>query len=129
MKSLKPKFTEIISYLMIKDRGFQAGLIIKLILSCLFASHFLTDLFLPFIKDAVQHNFFQVYERFSSLSPNPFPYPPVMLYALALPRWVLSFIFPVSIGHTQVVDLLSVRLPLMLADIALAVILIKWLKK
>ncbi len=106
---------------------FLFGLVLKLILSFFFASTYLSDLFSPFIKAAVQGNFFNIYKEYLHVNPIAFPYPPVMLYIIALPSYFASLISNGSAAISSL-DIFLVRIPLLVADISITFILIKWLR-
>ena len=113
--------------LFVKDRLFAAGFILKLLFSFFFASQYLTELFTPFIKTAVETDYWNVYQIFFYVKSNAFPYPPVMLYILSVPGLVISF-FHKSGVSVSVLDIFLIRIPLLLADIAILLVLIKWLR-
>jgi uridine kinase len=98
---------------------------IKLLLGSLVASSYLRDLFLPFVNYFVDSGFADPWRHFLAVGQvNAFPYPPVMLYVLALPRFLFGFLLPkgsVTFGH-----LLVARLPLLACDVTLAAILARW---
>lgn len=106
---------------------FWAVLIFKLFLGGLLASHVLRDLFIPFTNYFVESGFADPWTHAFQLGRlDAFPYPPVMLYLLAIPRFLLSPLLSsgadtVSLGH-----LLVARLPLLASDVALAWILARW---
>ena len=107
---------------------FVAGLFLKVLCSFLFASDYLSELFVPFVNGAVSGgNFFSVYDDFLPLKADAFPYPPVMLYLLAGSRWLLGIFFPIG-ANIGPVDLFAARLPLLASDLLLFVILCKWTK-
>ncbi len=110
-----------------RSKPFWAGLVLKIVFAALFASDYMTTLFAPFIKRALSGDFFNVYDIFLRIKPNAFPYPPVMLYILALPRFVASAIWGVG-GPVTAVDVFCLKLPLLAADLVISIILIKWLQ-
>ncbi len=111
-----------------KNPLFIAALGAKVICSFLFASDYLAELFAPFVNGAVSGgNFFSVYDRFYRVQPDAFPYPPMMLYLLYLPRLVLSIFFPVT-STIGPIDLFAIRIPLLLSDVLLVVVLAKWIR-
>ena len=102
---------------------FYGGLLLKIILSCFFASKVLTHLFIPFIDYFVTSGFQNPYQRFLGVGDIAhFPYPALMLYLLALPKFLLGWLFPDS-GSWQ---LFLIRLPLLIADFAIFFILRGW---
>ena len=109
---------------------FFIGVFIKVVLSCLFASNYLTHLFIPFLKYSTTQSLFGSYTYFAnSNQPNAFPYPTAMLLVLALPKWLFHFFGSSGNGYATLLDILSVRITLLLADIVILYILLKWLKK
>lgn len=107
---------------------FLAGLVLKLILGSLFASSYMTELFAPFVNFFVDNLTLNPYFHFI---PNqsvlePFPYPAMMLYIMAIPRLLFGWLdFDPNIGFF---DLFIYRLPLLLADLAIFAVLTKWLR-
>ena len=103
---------------------FFAGLFLKIVLGSLFASNVLTDLFIPFI-DYFAENFSDPYRAFIHVGPRDhFPYPAVMLYVLALPKILLGWIAP----HNPFFQLFLYRIPLLMADVSIFLILRAWFK-
>jgi uridine kinase len=110
-----------------QNKSFWVGLVLKLLLALLFASDYMTTLFAPFIKQALNGSFWNIYDVYYHIKPNAFPYPPVMLYVLALPRFIASSIWSTA-GPVTMVDVFCLKLPLLIADIVISIILIKWLQ-
>jgi uridine kinase len=106
---------------------FWAGLTARLLLGSALGSYFLRDLFVPFVNYFVESGFQNPWAHFAALGRlNSFPYPPVMLTVLALPRWLLS---PLLAGGTDTVTplhLIALRLPLFAGDLAIALVLLRW---
>ena len=125
-----PKFSvkEIVTNLFTTNRYFQIGLILKISLAALFASAYLSDLFAPFIKLAVYGNFWNVYNDYYQVNPRAFPYPPLMLYILALPRFIFSLLGQ-SVTGISLLDIFSIKIPLLIADFLVLVVLIKWIRR
>ena len=117
------KFFEIVW----NNNYFLLGLALKLFLSFFFASPYLTELFIPFLKTAVTTDFWSVYKQYIHINPAAFPYPPVMLYVMALPSYLASLVNPAA-TEVSSLDLFLVRLPLLVADMAITLVLIKWLR-
>lgn len=109
---------------LLSNKWVLTGLLVKLVLACLFASTYLSDLFIPFVKTSVQHSLVDAYVNYYSVKPSAFPYPPIMLYILAAPMYIASFFSMESIG---LIDLLAIKLPLLLGDFIIFVILVRWL--
>ena len=108
---------------------FWIGLIVKLILSCTLASGFMTTLFAPFVNYFVSGGFENPYQYFISHgNGNEFPYPPLMLYILSLPRIILSPLFTNEFAHVSNLDIFIYRIPVLLSDFIILLILLRWLK-
>ncbi len=102
---------------------------LKLLFSALFASHYLTDLFSRFVNYFVVSGFGNPYTFFSQAGVlDIFPYPSVMLWALAIPRAIFSFLVSTDYSAAGNLHLLIYRLPVLLADLAIFLILVRWLK-
>lgn len=113
----------------IKNPLFLGVLVIKLIASFLFASHYLTSFFAKFVNYFVASGFQNPYEFFShSGILNIFPYPSFMLWLLAFPRTIFSFLLSADYNIVSNLHLFVYRLPILVADIAIFLILVRWLK-
>jgi uridine kinase len=109
------------------SRLFWGMLGIKLIFGSALASYFLRDLFIPFLNYFIESNFSNPWTHFAALGKlNSFPYPPAMLYIMAVPRWLFGWILPSGTNTVTSLHLLAMRLPLLAADICIASILISW---
>ncbi len=95
-------------------------LFLKIIFSFLVASHYLKDLFTPFINWFVLSGFKNPWEYFYSIDKlKMFPYPTVMLWIMTIPRILFS---PFLSNDWQIVSnlhLFVMRLPLLLFDLFL----------
>jgi uridine kinase/Gpi18-like mannosyltransferase len=112
-----------------KSRLFWAGLAVKLIIACCFASEYLRDLFVPFSNYFIGSGFEDPYSYFvQNGNGNEFPYPPLMLWLFSLPRTILWPLLPGSTDVFTIWDSLIYRLPLLIADFTILIILIRWLK-
>ncbi len=102
---------------------------LKILAASLFASPFLTQLFIPFVNYFVGSGFENPYTYFFNLgSLNIFPYPSLMLYILALPRlFVAPFIYG-GIESVTWMHMLLMRVPVLISDIVILVVLSRWLK-
>lgn len=130
MSSPTSKF---IDNLKVRGLGFRTpifgiGLVLKLVLAATLASSYYADLFVPFVNQFVSSGFSDPYAYWVEAGREEmFPYPAMMLYIMSLPRVLLSFLF--GEGHTiNWLDLLVLRLPLLVCDVILLVILNSWLK-
>lgn len=110
-----------------KSKLFWAGLGLKLLIAICFSSAYLRELFAPFANHYIQ-NFDDPYTYFvQNGSGNEFPYPPLMLWLFSLPRLLLSPIFPIY-GEYTPFDAIIYRIPLLIADFAILLVLMRWLK-
>lgn len=100
---------------------FILGLALKLLLGAFFASHFLRELFVPFLNYFVQNPLSNPYAAFEGQQPEAFPYPALMLYIMSFPKLLLGALIPC--------DLFLYRLPLLAADLSLFFILKSWVGK
>jgi uridine kinase len=108
---------------------FWFGLALKLLLGSIFASHFLTELFLPFIHYFILSDFSNPYEFYSSneIEGINFPYPALMLYVMTFPIFLLSFFQESGLLESKAILMIS-RIPLIIADIAIFFILRSWIR-
>lgn len=108
----------------LKSKFFWCVLTLKIIASCLFASDYLTDLFYPFISFFVNNDLNATYTFFNETGQtNSFPYPVLMLY--------LTSFFKVIFSNDDVlsfIDILIIRIPVLIADISILLVLSRWLK-
>ncbi|MGH2521353.1 MAG: hypothetical protein ACRDH2_02515 [Anaerolineales bacterium] len=106
---------------------FWAALVLKLALGSTLASYYLRDLFVPFLNYFVESGFANPWAHFAALGRlNSFPYPPVMLYFLALPRWLFGPLLPGGTDSVTGLHFLVMRLPLLACDLGIAFILLRW---
>ena len=112
-----------------KSRLFWAGVIIKLLIAIGFASTYMSDLFAPFSNYFIGSGFEDPYAYFvENGKSNAFPYPPLMLWLFSLPRAILWPLLPGSVEAFTVWDSLLYRIPLLVADFVILIVLIRWLK-
>lgn len=108
---------------------FYIVLSIKIIAAFLFASHFLAELFIPFVNYFTVSGFLSPYSYFFELGVlNVFPYPQIMLFVLSVPRILFGFLFTENIFEISLVHLFIYRLPILVADFVIFIILARWLK-
>jgi len=104
---------------------FWSVLILKLAAGTMFASKFLTELFIPFSNYFITSSFANPYTEFSNLGvENAFPYPAFMLYVISLPKIIFSTILP----NNHILDVFYIRISLLAADITIFLILKNWLE-
>lgn len=112
-----------------KSKLFWAGVLIKLLVAVFFASSYLRELFAPFGNYFIGSGFDDPYQYFNQHGKGiEFPYPPFMLYLFTLPRMILWPLFPGSWDVFSLADSILYRIPLFLADFAILLVLIRWLK-
>ncbi len=112
---------------LLQSKLFWYALPLKLVLGSLLASHYLRDLFIPFVNYFVESGGANPWAHFAALGEtDKFPYPPIMLYVLAAPRWVISTLLPGGVDTISPGHLLVMRIPLLAADLGILVILVRW---
>ena len=108
----------------LKSKTLWIVLIIKLIACCLFASDYLTDLFYPFIDFFTNNDVNSTYSYFYNKGfSNSFPYPVLMLYITGCLKQLFS-----NDNILSFVDILLIRVPVLIADFSILLILSRWLK-
>ncbi len=113
----------------LKSRIFLSVLGLKIVSSFLFASNYLTELFARFVNYFVVSGFQNPYQFFYNLDIlNVFPYPQVMLWILAIPRFLFSPFLSANYLDVSFLDLFVYRIPVLLADTVILVVLARWLK-
>ena len=109
------------------NKWFLGVFILKIFLSFTFASDFLAKGFVPFLDYFVSSGFENPYNHFLSIGDiKAFPYSSVMLWILAAPRALFFFLF--GSGNVGFLDLFVTRIPVILLDVLIYLILCKWLK-
>lgn len=104
-------------------------LIAKVVSSFLFASDFLVSLFSKFINYFVSSGFSNPYDFFYGQHLLAmFPYPNVMLWFLAVPRIIFSPFLGGDYNTVSNFHIFIYRLPILLADVIIFVVLVRWLK-
>ncbi|MDD9897472.1 MAG: zeta toxin family protein [Candidatus Melainabacteria bacterium] len=89
------------------------------------ASNFLSELFLPFVDHFTENLGQNPYQHFYQQGKlDIFPYPALMLWILALPKIIFAPLADISINF----ELLLMRIPILLADMAILLVLLRWLK-
>lgn len=102
----------------LSNKVFWFGLVVKTFLSFLFAGKYLKEAFIPFVTYFFESGFRNPYEFFFSAGAgDAFPYPPFMLYVLGFLGGFASNLSPFFI-----------RLPMLLADIGILLILSRLLR-
>ncbi len=113
----------------LKSRLFWFGILVKLAMSIFFASDFLRELFAPFGNYFISSGFANPYEYFSDNGTGTeFPYPPLMLWIFSSFRALFWILFPGTVDGFGIADSLLYRLPLLVADLGILFVLIRWLK-
>ncbi|MBN2585263.1 hypothetical protein JXA59_01255 [Patescibacteria group bacterium] len=113
----------------LREPLFWGVLLLKLGSSIFLASHYLTDLFAKFVNYFVSSGFKNPYDFFAHAGAlDIFPYPNLMLWLLAVPRAIFSFLINTDYSVVSYLHLFLYRLPILLADIAILLVLSLWLK-
>ena len=113
----------------LKSRLFWLGIGVKLVLSGFFASDYLRELFAPFGNYFIDSGFQNPYEYFANNGTGTeFPYPPLMLWIFTSFRALFWILIPGAMDGFTVADSLLYRLPLLIADLGILFILMRWLK-
>jgi uridine kinase len=114
---------------LLKSRLFWAGLLVKLVLSALFASDYLRELFTPFGNYFISSGFQNPYDYFAQFGQGTeFPYPPLMLWIFSSFRAIFWIIAPGTVDGFSIADSLLYRIPLLIADLGILFVLMRWLK-
>lgn len=99
---------------------------LKVLAGSLFASTYLTSFFIPFTDYFISSGFSDPYKYFHEInSTTPFPYPALMLYIMTLPKLLFGWIAPESVF----LSLFLSRIPVLIADFSIFLILKSWLNK
>jgi uridine kinase len=108
------------------SRIFWVGLAIKVAASLAFGSHFATRWFAPFLSSFARHPFTDPWAAaLARGEPLSFPYGPGMLAITSVP-FLPAALFPIDpSGH---VALLLLRAAPLAADVAIAALLVRWLR-
>lgn len=105
---------------------FWAGLALKLVCAVLFGSHVATRWFAPFVYSFVHSHFANPWDiAMQAGEPLAFPYGPGMLLLLA-PAWLPAAV--TSFEPASHLGLFLLRLPLLAADLAILLVLMRWLR-
>ena len=105
---------------------FWSGLVVKLTAATLFGSHFATRWFAPFVYQFMHGHLSEPWTDFAARGePLAFPYGPGMLGVLAT-SWLPALV--VSFDPSSHLGLLLLRLPLLAADLAILLFLMRWLR-
>jgi uridine kinase len=107
--------------------AFWSILALKLLASCFLDSHYIRDLFVPFLNYFVESGFANPWQHFTGVGEsNHFPYPPLMLWILTPLRVLASPLLAHGTDTVTWLHLLILRLPLVAFDALLAVLLVRW---
>ena len=109
-----------------QSKLFWAGLILKVVCGTMFGSHFATRWFAPFVYEFVHGRFANPWEPFFARGETlAFPYGPGMLGLLSVP-----FLPALAVGFdpSSHLGLFLLRLPLLAADFAILLLLMRWLR-
>lgn len=110
-----------------RPKLFWVVLAVKLVMGSALASYYLRDLFVPFLNYFVESGLANPWAHFAAEGRlNSFPYPPLMLYLVAVPRLVLDPLLPSGTDVVTPGHLLVSRLPLLAFDFGIALVLARW---
>lgn len=113
----------------LSSKLFLAVLGLKIISSFSLASNYLTHLFARFVNYYVVSGFQNPYQFFYQLNElTVFPYPKIMLWIMALPRWFFSLFLSADYNFVSNFHIFIYRLPIIFADIIIFLILARWLR-
>ncbi len=112
-----------------RSKFFISILILKIIAAFIFGSDFIVHGFAPFVKHFVDSGFQDPYQYFVDIGQvKAFPYPTMMLMVLAAPYAAVSFILSGPWLNDAFINLFIIRAPVLLADLFIFYVLIRWLK-
>jgi uridine kinase len=113
----------------LNSKLFWLGLILKLVLAANFASSYLRELFAPFLNYYIGSAFSNPYQYFYELGKlDTFPYPTLMLWIMSSLRAVSQYFIAINTELVTSTDLFIYRLPLLIADLCILLVLLRWLK-
>lgn len=115
----------------VRTQAFWIVLGIKIAAGSVLASSYLTGLFIPFIEQYIASGFADPYQFFYQNGiTNIFPYPIAMAQILAAGRLLLApLLWITGTGMVHQAALLGIyRLPILIADLVIFIILSRWLK-
>lgn len=111
----------------LNSKLFWSVLALKLFAGSVFTSHFIGDLFIPFVQFFVDSGFQNPWNEFMRRGIlDAFPYSSVMLALLTVPQWIGSLFFGSAASVPQPLQLLLLRIPMLLADFGIFLILCRW---
>lgn len=110
-----------------KNAWFWIILAVKLVAAATFSSHYIKDLFLPFIGHFLQSGFANPWDAFAAQGRlDAFPYSGVMLALLSLPEALARLVAPGWVDSSEHLRLFLIRLPMLGADLVIFRTLCKW---
>ena len=106
---------------------FWGVLAAKLVASALFGSYYVRELFVPFVTHFIDSGFANPWEHFAAQGKlDAFPYSGLMLGLLSAPQAFVSIFVPGLVHASEPLRLLLVRLPMLIADLAILAVLARW---
>lgn len=106
---------------------FWVVLAAKLIVPAFVGSHYVRDLFLPFLSHFIDSGFANPWDAFASAGRlDAFPYSGPMLAILAAPQALATLVLPGFVRDSEAFRLFLVRLPMLAADLAVFAVLCRW---
>ena len=113
----------------LKNKIFIGVFALKILTTFFFASDYLVKFFSPFVNYFILSGFKNPYEHFYSLGfTEIFPYPAPLLWLLSVGKIIFSPFASISLANVANVDLFAMRLPVLIADLIIFIVLIRWLK-
>jgi uridine kinase len=110
-----------------KNPYFLGILALKLVIGTFVGSHFIRDLFVPFVQYYAMHPFSNPWDAFMELGRlKAFPYHAGMLAFLAPVRMLFFWLPDPGWEVATFADFFSIRVSLLLADVAIYWVLVKW---
>ncbi len=111
-----------------KEPVFWLTLVLKVIAGTLFASKYLSDMFIPFLEYFAHHPIADPYDFFYKIDQNSiFPYPALMLYVMSFFRFIF-FYCGLSVSNLHFL-FFAYRLPLLMCDFLILLIFLSWFPK
>ena len=127
-KLFKSKESSVI-FGVLKSPVFLFVLFLKLLSSYFLASNYPVNLFIPFIKYfsfSGVDNVYQIFFNFGQV--NSFPYPALMLWITSVPFLIFKSFLSINPFIVSNLDIFLFRLPIILADVVILLILVNWFK-
>ncbi|MEE6251144.1 MAG: hypothetical protein VX583_12150 [Bdellovibrionota bacterium] len=113
-----------------RSQVFWFVLLFKLVLGSLFASTYLRELFLPFLNDFIANNWANPWDlALEGKVSGEFPYSGMMLIIMSSFLSLGKIILPAQLYQIEQVQMLLARIPLLVADTSILLVLLHWFKE